>query len=216
MGTAVKEKKKKARKPNTPFTFEVEKKIFNKVIKAQTDYIGWWDIHNLLSGILMTVKDGELTLVSTDGNRMLKTEMEMLDKSQTFEPVVYNGRYLANMKISKGLGCPKDCPDSLEITLSDKEMTILDMFNKITYIIPALEGQYPNYEHLLKFPENAHSIALNVNYLKDLKNLHVNERTDIVHLTVNKEDSLQPIYAETENGEGIKTTTLLMPIQVRK
>lgn len=211
MATATKEKKETVKS----ITFEIEKEKFKKVINAQLDYSAKYETNNLLSGILITASNSLLTFVSTDGNRMLKTEMEMLEVSQSFEPVVYRGINLARIKIIKGIDLPRSCPDWLEITLTNKEMLINDIANKISYKIPALEGKYPKYEQLIKKPENAHTYAVNVNYLKDLKNLQVNERTDIIKLTFNKKSNIQPLYVESDNGEGIKSTTLIMPVQIR-
>jgi len=207
--------KKNKKNEVTPITFEIEKKIFSKVIKAQADYIAQWEIHNLLSGILLTIQNGILTFVSTNGNRLLKTDLEMLEIDQDFGPSVYSGAYLSKIKIIKGIDIPSSAPDWLEITLSSKEMTILDVANKISYKIPAMEGQYPKYEQLIKTPKNPHTYAVNVDYLKDLKNLQIDERTNIIKLTFNKKNKIDPIITESDNGEGIRSTTLIMPIQVR-
>ncbi len=217
MGTAVKEKKEKVRKPNKPIKLEIEKKKFASLIKSHVDYSAKYEFGNLLSGIFFQVKDGILTMASTDGNRLLVTDVEMLELDTNFEPVVYNGVYLSNIKFAKGINCPSGCPDSLEITLADDEMTIFDMFNRFTYKVPSMQGQYPKYEQLINIPdpEATQTYALNIRYLQDLKNLHYNERTGIVKVMFNKESNLKPIFAETDNGEGIKQRALIMPVQIR-
>lgn len=208
-------KKKEVKKPNNPVTFEIEKTKFNKVIKAQLDYVSMGN--NILSGILFSITDNVLTFISTDGIRMLRTEVPIFSEIKTFNPAVYSSLYLGKIKIIKNVNNSKSKLDYLQITLKDKEMTILDMSNNISYVIPALEGKYPNCDKFLVKPKkNMHEYALNVRYLQDLKNLQVNEKTKIVTLTFNKKSSYEPVYIETENGEGIISTTLIMPIQVRK
>lgn len=215
--TKEKKKTKKTEKveepiKRNPITFEIEKSNFNKLIKAHLNYISKFDYNNVLSGILCKVENKILTMVSIDGNRLLKTEMPF--DAENFEDLIINGLFLAKIKIIKGIAISKSYVDLLEITLSDEGMKIVDMANNITYQVPVIEGQYPKYEQLIKKPEDAQTFTFNVAFLEDLKNILVNERTNHIHVSFDKENNLIPIIVEAENGEGLKSTSLIMPVQV--
>lgn len=194
--------------------FEMEKDDFKKVIKSQVKAI-YYEFNHVLSSVNARVKNGVLILASTDGNRLLKTEIKISDDDVNFPETNYNGIHLNYLKINKAIGFPKGCLDPLEITLTSEKMIIKDKLNNVIYNIPVVRGQYPKYEHLIKIKKNLQMFGFNVQFLKDLENLQVNRRTNIVKVHFDKKNNLKPIVVTADDGEKIKSTTLIMPVQMR-
>ena len=195
--------------------FEIEKKQFQQIIKAHSNYIYKFEGDHVLNSIATKIKNKSLILTSTDGNRALKSEITNLQLEEDIKQVNLNGFFLAKIKIIKGINISNSCPDWLEITLSKEGMDILDIANKISYKIPTIVGKFPNVEKFIKKPRSKQIFTLNVSYLKDLQNLSINERTNHIDLTFNKKNNLTPVVVEAFDGENIKTTSIIMPVQKR-
>lgn len=198
---------------------EIQKSVFKKVLKNHSNYINRYG-NNILKGLVFLIKDKTLEIVSTDGNRLLLTKIPLPNDTKNMTKKIYDGRILTNLNFQKNLKKIKGLIEPLFITFKKDKMEILDAINKITYNIPALSGKYPNYERLLKDyqikKEDKHEIILNRNYMLALKDMIINEKTQMIKLSFDKNNNIKPIFinAIDENSK-IKQTSLIMPMEIR-
>lgn len=213
MATVTKEKKAEV-KNYPPVKFKIEKKVFANLVKNQ--YAQCADEKNhILNAINLEINEGCLVMASTDGNRLLVTEHN-LHIEEDFSPISINGKRLAQIKFLKG-DIPKEFPDQIEIELSENGMKIFDPYNRITYEIPRIEGEYPNYKKLMIKRDNYKKYAVNIGYLNSaFMATAFNERTGVVTFEVDPENSLSNIFINGDDNQFTKTTILLCPVQIRE
>ena len=192
--------------------FEIQKKKFQQILKTHSEHAGY---NGILSNIQIAIKGNILNFYSTDGNRLLRTKLELDKEYRTFK-VVFPAGILQKLKFIKGN--IDSCIDNIEVSITKKEMIIFDRCNKFTYKIASIkEVNYPKVEQFLTKPENPYEIAFNVEYLSYLKNLNVNPRSNIIKLCVNKETNCAAVYfkAENSNEDNMIQDGLIMPMRIR-
>lgn len=201
--------------------FSIDKKIFEKTIKNQCNYVSFESGYgSTLASVLFDVKKDAVTFASTNGNKLLETTLPIHDYEGKDLKVAYNAFHLCKLKFVEQIWQSKDAFDVLEIDMSKEELKIIDVANKFTYAIPAVGGKYPNYEQLIpdlkneKIKAKYQTIGVNTTYIQELKNLIVNDRNNLITLSINKEDPLCAILAQSDSPIA-KCRTLIMPIQIR-
>ena len=213
-----------------PIEFEIQKSRFIKAIKYALNctlsylYAG---NTNCLTGINFKISGEKLILASTDGNTLIKQELAV-DKVITpgDYQLTLSGRHLykANFKKSYEFGRKSSMSymDKLKISV-DKDFAIIeDMQNGIKYTIPKIDEsdiKYPDYEKYLPDidkNERYTKIGFNTYFLSRFAEIS-NPRTGIGILRVDKESPLSGIIITSDNNsDEIKTTALLMPVQLRE
>lgn len=196
--------------------FEIQKKKFQQILKTHSEHAGNYNVSNVLTNIQIAVKGDVLNFYSTDGNRLLRTQLKLDKEYRTFKTLFFAGM-LQKLKFIKGN--IDSCIDNVEVSITKKEMVIFDRINKFTYKIAATKTPvpYPKVEFLLTEPENPYEFALNVEYLSSLKNLNVNPKNNIIKLCVNKETNLAAVYFKAENSseDNMIQDGVIMPIRIR-
>ncbi|OGI30671.1 MAG: hypothetical protein A2287_04740 [Candidatus Melainabacteria bacterium RIFOXYA12_FULL_32_12] len=212
-----KSKKQKAKiEPVLPKEVKVtvNKRVFSKAIKGQYANCSTWDQDNILAAINIRVKGNKLVLVSTNGNRLLETKLDILEQVEDSVSININGKLLYNLKFLKW-----DCPviDNLELDIKPDGLSITDLGNNISYRLPITEGIYPKYEQLMPDKNKDYQLyGLNSEFLKRCADeAAVNPRTTTVKLYVNK-DKFKPLLLEAESNEGMETRAILMPVRIRE
>lgn len=198
---------------------EIQKSVFKKVLKNHSNYI-YWHGDNILNGLVFSIKNKTLEIASTEGNRLLLTKIPLSDDAKNMSKKTYDGRILTSLNFQKNFKKIKGLIAPLFITFKQDKMEILDAINEITYNIPALPGEYPNYEKILKGyepkKENKFEIALNCSYISALKDMMVNERTQMIKFCFDKSKNIKPfIINSLDENTNIKQTSLIMPMQIR-
>lgn len=198
--------------------FQVEKEKFKKLIKSQAKAIGkYGGYSHILSGIRFEIADDVLFMASTDGNRLLETQVQVYE-AQGDGHGVYNGFMLGKIQFLNAMGKSDSYVDMLEIELLEDKLTINDLGNDIFYNVPKVEEGglgYPEYKKLFpEISEEYNTIALNIQFLEELKNLTVNKRTGVVEFFFKKDSPYSAVIAKSGVAD-IKTRTLIMPIQIR-
>lgn len=213
-----------------PVEFEIQKSRFIKAIKnalnCTVSYL-YASNTNCLTGINFKISGEKLILASTDGNTLIKQEL-IVDKVITpgDYQLTLSGRHLykANFKKSYEFGrkSSMDYMDKLKISIDKDSAIIEDMQNGIKYTIPKIDEtdfKYPNYEKYLPDVdknERYTKIGFNTYFLPRFAEIS-NPRTGIGILSVDKESPLSGIIITSDNNsDEIKTTALLMPIQLRE
>lgn len=202
-------------------TFRIEKSIFKKIIKTNYQTSANYEISNLLSGIKFEYENGILTLISTDGNRLLVNEIHVEDGEGDACEAIYNGVVLGKIQFLKNLMFSSpNYIDYLEFTMTPENLLIEDPANRIVYNVNSLSGQYPKWKQLFPNIKEAEKdtytqIALNVRFLKELDKMAVNPKTNIIKLQFKNNSPLSVVAVESEVGDIIKSKSIIMPIQLR-
>lgn len=204
-----------------PIEFEIKKSIFKKVLENQLKTISQ-EPNTILNGVQFKTDGNILTLASTDGNTLLKSEIELENLLPKFE-IVLNGLYLLKTKIfnsyENGRKSTFSLFDTLVITLYEDHATIEDKLNKIKYNIPAFSSDisFPKYDQLIPdiTKEPYTKIGFNTKFLERFSNIS-NCRTREGILSVNKNNPLACFLITAENKEDfVKSTALIMPREIR-
>ena len=204
-----------------PIEFEIKKSRFKKVIENQLKTMSH-EVGSVLNGVQFKTDGNILTLASTDGNTLLKSEIE-LENPQPKHEIVLSGLYLSKTKIfnsyENGRKSSYSLFDILVITLYEDCATIEDKLNKIKYNIPALCNiQYPKYDQLIPdtTKEQYTRIGFNTKFLERFSNIS-NDRSKEGILSVNKDNALACFIITAEDKENfVKSTALIMPREIRE
>ncbi len=204
-----------------PVEFEIKKSRFKKIIENQLKTISQ-EPGTVLNGVQFKTDGNTLTLASTDGNTLLKSEIE-LENPQPKHEIVLSGLYLSKMKIfnsyENGRKSSFSLFDTLVITLFEDHATIEDKLNKIKYNIPGFSDvSFPKYDQLIPdiTKEPYTRIGFNTKFLERFSNIS-NGRTKEGVLSVNKNNPLACFVITAENQEDfVKSTALIMPRGLRE
>lgn len=204
-----------------PVEFEIKKSRFKRIIENQLKTISQ-EPGTVLNGVQFKTDGNTLTLASTDGNTLLKSEIE-LEMPQPKHEIVLSGLYLSKMKIfnsyENGRKSSFSLFDTLVITLFEDHATIEDKLNKIKYNIPGFSDvSFPKYDQLIPdiTKEPYTRIGFNTKFLERFSNIS-NGRTKEGVLSVNKNNSLACFVITAENQEDfVKSTALIMPRKLRE
>ena len=204
-----------------PVEFEIKKSRFKKIIENQLKTISQ-EPGTVLNGVQFKTDGNILTLASTDGNTLLKSEIE-LENPQPKHEIVLSGLYLSKMKIfnsyENGRKSSFSLFDTLVITLFEDHATIEDKLNKIKYNIPGFSDvSFPKYDQLIPdiTKEPYTRIGFNTKFLERFSNIS-NGRTKEGVLSVNKNNPLACFVITAENQEDfVKSTALIMQRELRE
>jgi len=203
---------------NILFSCQVKKDEFKKLIKKQVAYIPRSRRNNIFSAIHFELENNILTMVSTDATKMLCSRL-VVDNPYKSGQGNYNGIYLGKISFIKNILYDKSYTDVMDLIFKRDGLTIIDYFNQITYNVPVVCGEYPNYKKL--FPDDVEdkkkytTVAVNISYLEQLKNLSPNPKNNILKLHFDKKNVCAPILAECDN-EGLDSKCLIMPIDISR
>ena len=211
---------KKSKKESSA-NFRILKSVFKKIIKQNCATRLKAEYH-ILNGIKFEYSNDKLTLVSTDGNRLLVNEILVNDGEGECE-AIFNGNILEKITFIKDMLIGGSFVDLLEFEMTPDQLTIKDVANRITYCIPKIgtvDSKYPEYRKLFpkinKDDKDYTTLGVNIRFLEELKRMSVNSRHNILKLSFKNNNPLSCIVAETQNeDEEVKSKTLIMPIQLR-
>lgn len=214
-----KQSKKQTQEQNENlFSCQILKSDFKKLLKEQVKHASYYS-DSILSSILFELEDNILTMVSTDGARLLETKIKV-ESPFGNGCGTYNAFYLGAIRFIKNIIiCSDSYVDMLQLNFQKDWLEIKDLANGIDYHAPAVKGTFPpNWKNL--FPkidsesEEYTTIGVNMRFINELNKLSPNERTGIVKLTFKNNDPLSCIVAKCDAVE-VQTRALIMPVQIR-
>ena len=209
---------KKSKKKETVANFRILKSTFKKVIK-QNCSARIKGNYSIISGIKFEYLYPTLSLISTDGSRLLVNEIIVHDGSGECE-AVFNGDILEKITFIKDMLIGGKFVDLLEFEMSPEKLIIKDVANQITYCIPKVNGDFPNWKNLIPKVNEKESdytvLGVNIRFMEELKKMTVNCKHNILKLAVKNNSPTSVIIAETKDENlSVKSKTLIMPIQLR-
>lgn len=113
---------------------------FSQMVKKVARVCSRDETRAILTGVLISVADGDLRMVATDSYRLAVADKQVEDTAATFEAVI-PGPFLLEVA-----GLP---PSGDSVRLSVSENQVMVDYRNVVYINRRLEGNYPNYKLLL-------------------------------------------------------------------
>ena len=143
--------------PDIP-DFGKEKKIklktelFSKILKRTSFSISHDETRYVLNGLLLSVKEGKLIAVATDGRRLAYYEMEEDIPKQIEKEIIIPAKTISELQ--------RLIENEKEITIYFSENQVAFEMDNMLMVSRLIEGHFPNYKQVI--PENIkHKIAFN-------------------------------------------------------
>jgi DNA polymerase III subunit beta len=182
------------------FTFEskrkitLEQKLLSRMIDSVAFAVSIDDSRKTLQGILLSVKDGVLTAVSTDGKRLALVETQIEDNTA-------NGDIIVPLRTALEIRRQLGKEGMVELGIDDK--TIRVQIENTVMLSKLIEGIYPNFRQIIpsnfqkevELPRNAVQQAL------ELVAVPQTEVADGVKLTLHR-NKLELYTQNSSIGEG--------------
>jgi DNA polymerase-3 subunit beta len=121
--------------------FKMTQGAFRDMLKRTAYAISSDESRYVLNGVLLSFKEGKLTMVATDGRRLALVEHELEFPKSSEADVILPGK--AVQELQRILRAE----DSLQITLSENQIAF-DLGN-IYLVSKLIEGNYPNYKQVV-------------------------------------------------------------------
>lgn len=171
---------------------EIETTLLAKMVKKVSKAVSRDETRAILTGILFTIKDKDITLVSTDSYR-LAIAKESLEEAKPLgmELVIPGANFDEIIKLAQGYETLKigECSNQIIFT-----------FGNTTFITRKIEGNFPNYKQIIP-KENKVSIKVNTSQLVNaIKRVSVLSRASApVCLDINTEEGVLTISSTTKD-----------------
>mgnify|MGYP003295543104 CR=1 FL=1 len=204
---------KKAKEKEEIYTLEISKKSFKRLLKLMLNNKAFDYLPNSLKDVLLEIENDSMKFTATDSNALVNAEIKLDNKYPKFKALL-NGTYLSKVKIYKSW--VKNCAvDTVKIVIGKEKLNIEDVINGITYSIPYVKAQYPEYEELFKIHSSKENIqyAVNLDLINRIKDIQT--MPPYTYISISK-NNLCPMIFENEENDEIKYRALVMPCQVRK
>ena len=188
--------------------FEVQKADFKKVLSAHKRFaVSGKNVENsVLAWIKFSVKDEELTLTTTDGDRALVSKLSIMN------PIGANGEFLLSMASVGKLSFLKGEFDIILVHCEKGKVEFIDPEFKTTqtFITKKEDGaKFPNLEKAIPNKIDF-TVTVSQKLIKDIAALKAPK--GYVELSFNSKDNMQAILVETKSDE-VSQTAILMPIR---
>lgn len=205
--------KNKQKKESNELMFDISKNDLRMLIKSHKNFVGH-SYNNILSNFHIVIKGNVLECATTDGNRLLRTKIQIDNHSKINFEFNIESFLLENLNIFKEKNIPVI---RCEINKEEKTIKFIDIEYKFSQIFEISIEQYPNYNEIIKGyknNENLHTIGLNKSFFKDVSNLYVNDRTQILEMQIDKESATKPILFSSKKSN-MQQLAVLMPLLLR-
>lgn len=176
--------------------FEINKNIFNKVIKQTIYSAAQNELASVLGGLCVTIEDNILEAAATDGNRLTRSRKEINSKGQS-------GSFIIPVKTLNEVIRISSIIEDETLKLIIEKNKIIFLFKDLKFSSKLIEGNYPKYQQLIP-TNNEKKIIINREELIhsiERVSVMVNERTNIVKFNFAK-DCLEVCTDTPESGSG--------------
>ena len=196
----------------------------NAVKFASTD-----ETRYILNGVLMTETETGLRAVATDGKRLAVVESTGGMVAEDF-PNVPGMDTAPNT--AKSAIVPSECIDKVRrslpkknklpvlgtalVKLGESQSTLCTTDLSNASVVPTrnIEGTFPNWEQVLPKEEPKFRIGVNPALLRELLEVAESNSRKGVAVCMEFWSENEPMRVCTDNGHGIKTTLILMPMKI--
>ena len=175
---------------------DIMKQVINQTVIA----VSTQESRPLLTGVHLTIKNGELHAVATDSHRLSQRKVKLSGAEDIDYDIIVPGRSL--VELSRMIA---DSTGSLEIQIAENQ--ILFNFDNTAFYSRLLEGMYPDTDRLI--PQSSETeIELNaVSLLHAIERaslLSHEGRNNVVKLSLNSENQTAVLSSNSPEGGNIE------------
>src|SRR5574344_902797 len=165
---------------------EIETEPFVNAIKYTTYATAGYETRNIISGVFCQIKENELEMAATDGNRLTR-RIEKLNKKEENEQKIV----IPSKTLNEFLRIASFVFEKKVNIINDKKRIILKT-NSFVIISRLLEGEYPPYKQLIPQSFEKTAVLKRTELIESLERVSVmvNEKTNIIKF-IFKEGSLK-------------------------
>jgi len=128
-------------KPEGQFAYSMEQSVFKEMLKM-THYAASTDeTRFVLNGVLLSFKEGKLTMVATDGRRLALVEHEVEFPSESEVDMILPTKAVNELQHTLG--------DEGELKIFYKENQVVFEFGDVSVSSKLIDGSYPNYRQVI-------------------------------------------------------------------
>lgn len=158
---------------------------------------------SILSGIHFAVKDDELTLKTTDGNRALISRLHLSDNYGC------DGDFVLSMALVSKLSFIKGELDIIRIVSSHDKVEFIDFeYNSTQKLTIRGDKNFPKLDDVIP-RKNNFSVTVSQKLIKDISSLKA--QAGALDISFNTDNKLAAILVET-SSENVEQQAILMPI----
>jgi len=185
-------------KADGKYTYHIEQGVFKEML-AMTQYAASTDeTRYVLNGVLLSFKEGKLTVVATDGRRLALAEREIEFPAESETDMLLPTKAVNELQHTLG--------DEGEIKIFAKENQILFEFGKVLISSKLIDGTYPNYRQVIPAQCEEHLTIERESLLTALKrvSLVMTDRSTATKLTF-ADNKVTIVLNTPEVGEARET-----------
>lgn len=116
--------------------------VFREMLRKTSYAVSMDETRQVLNGVLMSFKEGKLTLVATDGRRLALVEQEVEFSSEAEREMI-----LPNKAVNEIMRLLKD-KGELKISSTEKQI-VFDLDGETRMVSKLVDGVYPNYKQVI-------------------------------------------------------------------
>lgn len=182
-------------------TITLKQKAFKQVLSLTQFAMAVQDIRYYLNGVLLSIAQGTLRVVSTDGHRLSYATHALEQEVEPIEAILPRKTVI---ELSKLLS---DSDDPLEITLASNQVRF--HFSGIEIVSKIVEGKFPDYQKVIPTNQKNHAVIDRVPLQQALQRAAIlsNEKIRGVRLMFAK-DQLSIVCNNTEQEEAEETLAI--------
>ncbi len=144
--------------PETSVTFTLDQVQLKELLQRSHYAASADETRQILNGVLMSMKEGKITAVGTDGRRLALAEQELEFPDESATDVVLP------MKTVNALLHTLDGSEKMKLRLAEKQAAF--EYGNVLLISNLLEGTYPNFRQVIP-PQCEHRITIERELLLD-------------------------------------------------
>ncbi|KRN09228.1 DNA polymerase III subunit beta [Liquorilactobacillus mali] len=129
----------------TEDTLNLESDVLKQIIGQTVIAVSTQESRPILTGIHLTIKNGQLSAVATDSHRLSQRKIAIAADNVSYD-IIVPGKSLS--ELSKMIG-----EDAAQVEVRISENQVLFKFNNTTFYSRLLEGNYPDTDRLI--PKNS-------------------------------------------------------------
>lgn len=172
-------------------SFNIDREVLHDGIKKTAFAISPDESRAILTGILMSVSETGLVLVSTDGHRLCKCDCSLADSRGAVNAIVPGRAMQELMRIVP------EAEGTVEVTISATQVKF--EVDDTVLISRLIEGQFPNYERVVPTEWTKKLIVPTEQFLQSVKRAEIVARDNNNRTIVQTLDGKLVITAESGN-----------------
>ena len=128
-------------KPDGDFGFHIEQGVFKEMLRKTAYAVSHDETRRVLNGVLLSFREGKLTMVATDGRRLALVEHELEFPKEAERDMILPTKAVAELLHTLN--------DDEELQIFAKQNQVMFQFGRVIVWSTLIDGTYPNYRQVI-------------------------------------------------------------------